>query len=237
VGYRGTAYAGWAVQAGQVTVQSTLEAGLAEALGHPVHATAAGRTDAGVHADAQVLSFETTSTMPSSSLVQVLPRWLPHDIWPIEASDARASFDARRAARRRWYRYALWRGEVPTSNWHGRSLVVTDDLDVRAMRNAARSLLGKRDFGGFATQPPSGGSTKRTVFAADWLEYGPLLQFEIAADAFLKHMVRGIVGGLMWVGRGHWTIDQFTQAIETADRRDAGPNAPPIGLTLFRIEY
>jgi tRNA pseudouridine38-40 synthase len=220
-----------------VTVQSVLQSALAEALGHPVRATAAGRTDAGVHADEQVVSFETTSTVPAVALPRLLPRWLPRDVWVVDAADAAADFDARRSAQRRWYRYAVWRGDSPPTRWHGRSLPNADRLDVRAMRDAARGLLGRHDFGGFATQPPEGGSTVRTVFAADWLEYGPLLHFEIAADAFLKHMVRGIVGGLLWVGNGHWSIDRFTTALQTSDRRDAGPNAPPIGLTLSRIEY
>ena len=75
------------------------------------------------------------------------------------------------------------------------------------------------------------------MFAADWLDLQPLVVFEICADAFLTHMVRSIVGGLLWVGRGHWTAEQFASALTTTDRRDAGPNAPPIGLTLTRIEY
>jgi tRNA pseudouridine38-40 synthase len=202
-----------------------------------VRATAAGRTDAGVHADAQVVSFETSSTIPPSGLLQALPQWLPADIWPISASDADSSFDARRAALRRWYRYAVWRAPSPPAAWQGRALVNAGPLDVQAMRHAARALLGQHDFASLATQIPAERSTVRTIFAADWLTSGLLARFEICADGFLTHMVRGIVGSLLWVGRGHWTPAHFATALAAADRRAGGPNAPAHGLTLSRIDY
>ena len=106
------------------------------------------------------------------------------------------------------------------------------------MRSAARLLLGRHDFGSFVTRPAAPGSTLRSVFAADWLEVSPaLLIFEICADAYLKQMVRGLVGSLLWVGDAHWTPEQFGTAIASVDRRAAGPNAPAAGLSLHRIEY
>ena len=243
LGYRGTRYAGWAVQSPsrtrqRPTLQATLEAALATALGHQVRATAAGRTDAGVHADGQVVSFDTTSTMPGAGLARVLATLLPEDIWVVEACEAPASFDARRSALRRWYRYAIWRGASPPFAWQGRCLVDARALCVETMRVAARCLLGRHDFGSFVTRPTARRSTERTVLAADWLEVSPdVLLFEICADAYLKQMVRGIVGSLLWVGDRHWTVEQFARALSMADRRAAGPNAPAIGLTLTRIEY
>jgi len=160
-----------------------------------VRVTVAGRTDTGVHADAQVVSFETSSTIPVAGLLRVLPQWLPSDIWPIDASDVAMTFDARRSALRRWYQYAVWQGGAPPSTWQGRALAVPELLDLPAMRRAAQALLGRHDFGALVTDPPEG-STTRTVFAADWLGRGPLATFEICADAFLKQMVRaGYVGG------------------------------------------
>jgi tRNA pseudouridine38-40 synthase len=214
-----------------------LESALAQALDHPVRVTVAGRTDTGVHADGQVVSFETSSTIPVTGLVRALPQWLPPDIWPIEATDVEATFDARRSALRRWYQYAVWQSEPPPSAWQGRALGVPEPLDLAAMRRAALSLLGRHDFAALVTDPPAGGSTERTVFAADWLGRGPLAVFEICADAFLKQMVRAIVGSLLWVGRGHWTIEHFRAALASTDRRAIGPNAPALGLTLSRIEY
>jgi tRNA pseudouridine38-40 synthase len=243
LGYRGTRFAGWAVQSpsrtrGRPTVQGSVEAALGKALGHPARVIAAGRTDAGVHADAQVVSFDTTSTITTNGLARVLPRWLPDDVWLVDVGEAAPDFDARRCVLRRWYRYALWLRGAPPTAWQGRCLEVADPLDMTAMRCAAQQLLGRHDFASFATRPPAGQSTTRTIFAADWLQISAaLLLFEICADAFLKQMVRTIVGSLMWVGRGHWTTEQFATAVSSADRRAAGPNAPAVGLSLHRIEY
>src|SRR5215469_8886980 len=225
LGYRGTRYAGWAVQScSQLpTIQATLESALQRALGHPARVTAAGRTDAGVHADGQVVSFETTSAISPDGLLRVLARWLPDDVWPLDLDAAPAEFDARRSALRRWYRYAIWRSaEVPV-DWQGRCLVETQALNLRAMRDASKALLGRHDFGSFVTSPSLRVSNERTVFAADWLEISPtLLIFEMCADAYLKQMVRTIVGSLLWVGRGRWTPSDFEAGLSKADRRAAG---------------
>jgi tRNA pseudouridine38-40 synthase len=243
LGYRGTRYAGWAVQSPsrtgeRPTLQGTLEAALAEALGHAVRVTAAGRTDAGVHADAQVVSFETTSRISTAGLQRILLRWLPDDIWVVDVNEAAPSFDARRSALRRWYRYAIWRDGAPPTAWQGRCLVDTQPLDLTAMRRGAQALLGRHDFAAFATEPPAGQSTVRTILVADWLQvHQALLIFEVCADAFMTHMVRGIVGSLQWVGNGRWTAQQFATALASADRAVTGPNAPAIGLSLHRVDY
>jgi tRNA pseudouridine38-40 synthase len=243
LGYRGTRYAGWAVQSpsrtrGRPTLQATLETALGQALGHPVRVAAAGRTDAGVHADAQVVSFETSSRISTVGLQRVLERWLPDDVWIVDIADVPATFDARRSVLRRWYRYAIWRDGLPPSSWHGRCLVDDQPLDLPAMRRAATTLLGRHDFTSLATQGRPGQWTRRTVFAADWRQVSnSLLIFEICADAFLQRMVRTIVGSLQWVGRGRWTVERFAQAIASTDRSSAGPNAPARGLTLHRVEY
>src|SRR5438067_3906595 len=141
LGYRGTRYAGWGIQPHRPTVQAVVESALSSALAHPVRATAAGRTDAGVHADAQVISFDTSSPIAAPALLHVLERFLPEDVWVRDVSEAPADFDARRSARRRWYRYALWRHAAPPAAWQSRALVHHDALDVRAMRDASRYLL------------------------------------------------------------------------------------------------
>ena len=240
LGYRGTRYAGWAVQtrSQMPTIQATLESALEHALGHPARATAAGRTDAGVHAECQVVSFDTVSPISSEGLLRVLPHWLPDDVWVVDVAEAPSAFDARRSALRRWYRYAIWRCPQVPASWQGRCLVETQRLDVGSMREASKALLGRHDFASLVTSPSLRASTERTVFAADWLEISTtLLVFEICADAYLKQMVRTIVGSLLWVGRGRWTPSDFEAALSKADRRAAGPNAPAVGLTLHRIEY
>jgi tRNA pseudouridine38-40 synthase len=204
-----------------------------------VQAQCAGRTDAGVHADAQVVSFETTSSMPASGLAACLGRWLPDDVWLVSADEADPRFDARRSALRRWYRYAIWRSsDAPSAGWQGRCLVHRAPLDVQAMRDAARGLLGTHDFATFRTAASDDRGTVRTVYAADLLEIDDsLLMFEICADAYLKQMVRAIVGSLVWVGEGRWSPTEFTDALESADRRAGGPTAPAVGLSLHHIDY
>jgi tRNA pseudouridine38-40 synthase len=245
LGYRGTRYAGWAIQSssrtrGRPTLQAAVEAALAQVLGGPVRVVAAGRTDAGVHADGQVVSFSTLSRISVAGLGRVLARWLPEDIWVVDVAESPSDFDARRSAIRRWYRYAIWRGpdgSVPAA-WRGRCLIQPRGLDLGSMRAAARALLGKRDFASLVTRPSARRPTVRTVFVADWFEVSPsLLLFEICADAYLKQMVRTIIGSLLWVGASRWTPEQFTNALSMADRRAAGPTAPAVGLSLHRIEY
>lgn len=236
LGYRGTHYAGWGLQPGRSTVQATVESALGSALGHSVRVTAAGRTDAGVHAEGQVVSFDTSSSITPSGLQRVLDSSLPDDVWVRDASDVTSWFDARRSARRRWYRYALWRGHTPSTEWHGRALAYEHKLDLPSVREASTILIGTHDFASFATQRV--GTTQRTVFAADWRQVNAtLLLFEICASGFLKHMVRGVVGTLLWVGTGRWSASEFEQALDATDRRAGGPNAPAHGLTLHRIDY
>ena len=243
LGYRGTRFAGWAVQSprtthGRPTVQATLQSALSGVLGHEVDVTAAGRTDAGVHAEGQVVSFQTSSTVPAAGLARATR--LPEDVWVVDAHTPPPGFHARRSAQRRWYRYHVWTARsAPPAAWQGRCLVHADRLDLPAMRRASRSLIGRLNAASFATQPPPGRSTERTVLGADWLKPpdSPLLTFEVCADAFVRGMVRSLVGSLLWVGRGRWTVDDFFAAVAAADRRAGGPTAPPHGLTLYRVDY
>jgi tRNA pseudouridine38-40 synthase len=127
---------------------------------------------------------------------------------------------------------------VPPSAWQGRCLVDDQPLDLAAMRRGAQALLGRHDFAALAARPLASQSTVRTIYAADWLQVShSLLVFEVCADAYLKQMVRTIVGSLLWVGTGRWTAEQFEQALHTTERCAAGPSAPALGLTLHRIEY
>lgn len=247
VGYRGARYAGWARQPGsrtsRPTIQACLEDALGRALGHRVRVTAGGRTDAGVHADAQVVTFDTVSPVPSAALPRMLPRWLPDDIWAVDAYEAPQLFDARRSAIRRWYRYTIWRGEVAPLEWRGRCLEYPDPLDVSAMRRAAWALVGSLDLrtlvDGWTRDAWPGRSSERTISTADWLGTAddPLLELEICADSFLRHVVRTLVGGMLRVGRGQWSADHLLTAIARGERQAGGPTAPAYGLTLTKIEY
>lgn len=240
VAYEGTSYHGFGIQPGRLTIQEVLEEALAGCLGERVRVTAAGRTDAGVHATGQVVSFATGGRLEAAVLVRAVNAHLPEDVRVTWADEVSERFDARRSALRRQYRYCIWNDPRPDIwrrrwTWH-----LPDRLDDDALERAAATLVGRRDFRAFAGQmvrEPAGRTTVRTVERATWWRDGPVLSFEIAADAFLRHMVRGLVGTLVLVGRGRLDQAHFEEIVAAADRRRAGPNAPARGLTLIGVEY
>jgi tRNA pseudouridine38-40 synthase len=238
--YEGTRYSGFGIQPGRLTVQEVLEEALARSLGEQVRVTAAGRTDAGVHASGQVVSMVTAGRLRPAELVRAANAYLPEDILIESATEVPPDFDARRTAYRRHYRFLIWNNRVPNLWLRRWSWRVADRLDVTSMDEAALLLHGERDFASFAgglAQEPAGRGTVRTVEQARWWRDGDLIGFEITANAFLRHMVRGIVGTLVQVGRGRLNSAQFETMIAAADRRQGGPNAPPHGLMLIGVEY
>ena len=238
--YEGTGYHGFGIQPGRRTIQEVLEEALARALGEPVRVTAAGRTDAGVHASGQVVSFRTRGRLRPEALVAAANAHLPEDVLVAGAAEMPSDFDARRSAVRRHYRYTIWNRPLPNLwlrrwSWH-----VADPLDLASLRAASQRLVGQRDFAAFAggiAREPAGRSTVRTVERVEWIERGGVLSFEITADAFLRHMVRAIVGTLVWVARGRLDAEQLDAITRAADRKQAGPNAPPLGLMLIGVDY
>lgn len=238
--YEGTAYHGFGVQPNRRTVQEVLEEALARSLGERVRVVAAGRTDAGVHASGQVVSFSTRGRLAAPDLLRATNARLPRDVHVDAAAEMPPTFDARRSALRRHYRYLIW--SSPRSNlwWRRWAWHLTDRPDPRAMQAAADLLVGTHDFASFVghrSQEPTGRTTVRAVERAAWWREGELLGFEITASAFVRHMVRGIVGTLIEVGRGRLEPAQFGAILEAADRRRAGPNAPPHGLILTGVDY
>lgn len=238
--YEGTAYHGFGIQPDRTTVQEMLETALAACLAERVRVTAAGRTDAGVHATGQVVTFVTTGRLAAQDIVRAANAFLPEDVRVTWGAEMPAGFDARRSALRRHYRYCIWNDAVPDLwrrrwTWH-----VPDRLDERAMDVSSGDLVGRRDFASFAGQSarePEGRTTVRTVERATWHRDGPTLTFDVTADAFLRHMVRGVVGTLVQVGRGKLGRNEFGAIVEATDRRRAGPNAPSHGLTFVGVEY
>ncbi|HVA46758.1 MAG TPA: tRNA pseudouridine(38-40) synthase TruA [Pirellulales bacterium] len=239
--YDGTAYAGWQVQPGQRTLQETLEAALATITGETVRVTASGRTDAGVHALAQVVSFDTQSTLSADVFQRALNAELPHDMAVLNAADAPPGFHAIRDAVRKRYRYVLDDAPVPDVfrrhyAWHYRQR-----LDADTMRRAAQGLLGTHDFRSFETGWPQRTSSVRTIFDLSVRRglFGDdeLIAVEVEADGFLYNMVRAIVGTLVEVGRGTRPEDWPVEVLAAQDRRVAGMTAPPHGLFLLRVEY
>ena len=238
--YEGTQYHGFGLQPNRRTIQEVLEEALARCLGERVRVTAAGRTDAGVHASGQVVSFTTRGRLAPPELQRAVNAHLPDDVQVYGAADAPPELDARRSALRRHYRYLIWSHRLPSLWWRRWTWHLTDRPDLGAMQAAAHLLVGTHDFASFLghrSQEPAGRTTIRAVERAAWWHDGSLIGFEITANAFLRHMVRGIVGTLIEVGRGKLDPAQFGTILEAGDRRQAGPNAPPHGLILTGVDY
>lgn len=231
--YDGTAYAGFQVQPSVRTVQGELERALSGVCDEAIRITGAGRTDAGVHASGQVIDFRTASALDGATIGRGVNALLPEDIAVSALEPAAEDFHARFSATGRTYEYRIRQAAERDPLERGRELHIAGPLDVGAMRDASGRLVGRKDFSSFAAGP--GGV--RSVRRAEWCEQGPQLRFEITADAFLRGMVRAIVGTLLWVGRGKTDAAAFEKIVAAGDRALAGPSAPASGLCLVAVEY
>lgn len=239
--YAGTAYQGFQRQAaGTPTIQGAVEAALLRVTGQAVGVLGAGRTDAGVHAEGQVIAFDVRWRHEASDLLRALNANLPTDIALQSISLAERDFHPRYSARRRTYVYRLYRRPVRYPLWDRDRWWVRVSLDGAAMQQAAALLVGEHDFATFG-QPPQGTNTVRRVLRSAWDcqpdASGETHTYTITGNAFLQRMVRSIVGTLVEVGRGAMAIEGFHAALVAADRDRAGPTAPPHGLTLVNVEY
>ena len=236
VAYDGTDYSGFQRQANAPTVQAALEAALTQVTQETIAVLAAGRTDAGVHAAGQVIAFDTVWRHSLDDLQRALNAVLPADIVVRKVEEAAPDFHPRYSARSRCYQYTVYNAPVRWPLARRYSLYVSAPLDVEAMRRAARTLIGERDFATFG-QPPQGNVTVRRVSAAVWRGEPPWLTFDIEANAFLYRMVRSVVGTLLQVGRGELSEEEFAALLASCDRSQAGPTAPPHGLCLMEVKY
>lgn len=240
VSYDGTAYSGWQVQKNGVTIQQVLETALARILGERIRITGSGRTDAGVHALAQVASFAARTTIPTARLARALNGNLPDDIRVIHLEEVPSDFHAIRSARWKVYRYGIEDGPVPNVFrrffcWHVRTR-----LDEFRMQEAGQFLLGRHDFASFQAANSPRASTVRTLFRLH-VERAEMdadqIQIEVGADGFLYNMVRNIVGTLVCVGRGEQPPTWVRSVLEARNRKQAAPTAPPHGLCLMQVGF
>jgi tRNA pseudouridine38-40 synthase len=239
VAYFGSPFRGFALQPGQVTVAGALSAALERHLRHPVELTCAGRTDAGVHAWGQVVTFDARDDVDPGDLQRSVNKALAPNVVVREARVAAADFDARRSATARRYHYRVLNTPVPDpfrapTAWH-----VATPLDLRAMRLACDPFYGEHDFSSFCRKTPApGASLVRRVTFADWAVPEPgILRFEIVASSFCHQMVRSVVGTMVEVGRGRRRAGDMAGIIAAADRSAAGQPAPPCGLCLWEVHY
>lgn len=237
--YDGHDFAGWQAQPSVRTVQQVLETALANFLNSTVRVpvTAAGRTDAGVHANGQVVHLDTDVVRTDHAWVRGLNAYLPHDVavrWAQPVSD---DFHARFSALRRCYRYTLYNHPV-RSPLHARYAAwCFRALDEHAMRRAAQYLIGQHDFSSFRSSECQAKTPVRTVYRIDLHRDSDFLVLEIEADAFLHHMVRNIVGALVYVGSARTSETWLHHVLTARDRTVAAPTYAPCGLSLLRVTY
>jgi len=235
--YDGSRLHGWQSQPSGETVQDHLERALACIAGEPVRLAAAGRTDAGVHAVAQVAHFETVMPRPESAWVRGVNSLLPQAIAVQWAAPVAEEFHARYSASARTYRYVLHNHPVRPALHHGRVGWFHLPLDAAAMREAAAHLAGEHDFSAFRSSECQAKNPVRTLRSWAVEQRGHRLSFEFTANAFLHHMVRNIVGCLVYVGKGRHPPGWLAEVLASGDRRLAAPTFPPDGLYLTAVEY
>lgn len=235
--YDGTDYHGWQIQPNRATIQQAVELALGKILGAKVRVHGAGRTDAGVHAFEQIANFICPKEVELRRLQKGLNALLRPAIVVRKIESVADSFDARRDARSRIYQYRIWDHPWPSA-FHGRySWHVHSALDLAPMVQAAVCLEGEHDFSSFQAAGCDARHAVRRIFGSSVRREGDLLLYDIEATAFLRHMVRNIVGTLVLVGRGELSERDFMDILELRDRTRAGPRAPAQGLFLVAVKY
>ena len=235
--YDGSHFHGWQSQPSGATVQDHLERALATIAGEPISLAAAGRTDAGVHALAQVAHFETRIERPQMAWVRGVNALLPPSVavqWAMPVADA---FHARYSALSRSYRYLLYNHPVRPALHHSRIGWFPLPLDAAAMRTAAAELAGEHDFSAFRSSECQAKSPVRSLRAWAIEQRGAHFSFEFTANGFLHHMVHNVVGCLVYVGKGKHAPGWVAEVLASRDRRLAAPTFPPDGLYLAAVEY
>ena len=237
VEYDGSAFRGWQIQPGGGTVQSALQTALEEIAGQPVSVVCAGRTDAGVHATAQVVHFDTELKRPLTAWVRGVNTFLPPAVAVRWAQPVSTEFHARFSAFGRCYRYLLINRPQRTGVWHGRAGWYHHPLDVDLMQAAAARLLGEHDFSAFRAADCQAKSPIKLMRRAEVRRIGDLIIFDFEAGAFLHHMVRNLVGSLVYVGQGKHPPVWMSELLDLADRRLAAPTFSAAGLYLAGVCY
>jgi tRNA pseudouridine38-40 synthase len=235
--YDGTAYVGWQRQATGTSIQGLIEAALEPIEGRPVTVHGAGRTDAGVHAVAQVASVALATGLDARALRRALNAVLPPDVRVTEVERAADDFHARFSAREKTYEYRIVSAPFVSPFEYRYAWHLPYPLDVSAMQEAGRALLGTHDFSAFQASGSEVRTTERTLTMLDVAFDEPHVCLVVSADGFLRHMVRAIVGTLVEVGTGRATAESVAEALASRDRARAGPTAPARGLFLISVAY
>ncbi|MEW5769620.1 MAG: tRNA pseudouridine(38-40) synthase TruA [Pseudomonadota bacterium] len=237
VEYDGSAFCGWQTQPGGCAVQDHLEAALAAIHGAPVATMTAGRTDAGVHASAQVVHFDALNPRPESAWVRGVNAHLPRGVSVLWAREVDSDFDARRSALERRYRYLLLNRDVRPALLAGKVGWLHGALDLEAMREAAAHLIGTHDFSAFRAAECQAKSPVRELRGATVGRQGEFVVFDFRGNAFLHHQVRNMVGALVWVGLGRRPPEWIAEVLAARDRSRAAATFTADGLYLVGVRY
>jgi tRNA pseudouridine38-40 synthase len=241
--YDGFDFAGWQVQPDRPTIQGTLASVIEQITGERTLPQGSGRTDAGVHALAQVASFCIDSPIPLKNLRKALNDLLPRTIRVLEVEEAAADFHARKSARAKTYRYRIYRGDICPPFLARYVYHHPYPLDEEAMIHAAGAVTGEHDFTSFAAVDPEirkdadESSNVRTIYSSNWERLGEELHYSVRGNGFLHHMVRNLVGTFLMIGKGNLTSKDLRRILELRDRSAAAATAPAHGLFLVSVEY
>ena len=236
--YDGTPFAGWQIQADRLTVQGVLTDAVAALTGERVRVQGAGRTDAGVHALAQVAHFDVARDWETDTIRDALNAHLrPHPVAVLAAERVSDDFNARTSARKRHYRYTIVNRRADLALERTRAWRVPRPLDVDAMHTAAQRLVGKHDFTTFRASECQAKSPVKTLDRLDVVREGDRVHVLASARSFLHNQVRSMVGSLVMVGDGRWSADDLAIALAARDRTACGQVAPPEGLYLVQVDY
>lgn len=241
--YDGAEFSGWQVQPEALTVQGTLASAIGRITGEKVLPQGSGRTDAGVHALAQVMTFVTESSVPAGNFLKAMNDILPASVRVLEVTEAPLEFHARHSARAKTYRYRIYREAIcppflARYVWH-----YPYPLAEEEMARAAALVVGEHDFTSFAAVDPERGHGEtpamnvRNIFSSSWERLGEELIYTVRGSGFLHHMVRNLVGTFILVGKGTLRAQDVSRILEARDRSAAGATAPAGGLYLVSVEY
>ena len=236
--YDGSRFFGFQRQKDPPTIQEALERSLTRLFGCPMKiAGAAGRTDAGVHAEAQVVNFKTDAALPLKKIQQALNAFLPKEIAVKKVEEVSPDFHARYDACWKTYRYRILNSDTRSPLLNGRVWLYPHRLNLSRMRKAARVVVGRHDFKIFQAAGSNARSSVRQIRRLKIEKQGEQIHFAVEADGFLYHMVRSLVGTLLEVGRGRLSLEDFSKILKHRRRLLAGPTVPAHGLTLQSVTY
>lgn len=235
--YLGTAYHGWQVQKTEVTVARALELAAEQVVGHPVHMSGCGRTDAGVHARHYIANFRTDARVPAERLPYALNTHLPEDIVVMEAWDTHEGFNAIGSCVRKEYTYQIYNSKIRNPFYVNRAWFYPRHLDEEILARAAEQFVGTHDFAAVRSVGTDVKSTVRTVHYFEVTRRDKLIEFKVCANGFLYNMARAMVGTTVYAAEGKFPPEAIGRILEEGNRTSAGPTVPAGGLYMSRLWY